>query len=334
MGRRTVLLGAGALAAPAVLAQELPVLRVTHFGGPYNALTSVIAEPFAAARLGRVVYETENSVTALTKLQAQREAPPFDIVMLSRGFTGRVGGAGFLSPLDPARSDLVDGAIAPRNWGAAMLIDGIDIMYDRTKVTTPIESWLDLWRPDLRGLVTMPSASLPVYFVVMQIARALGGDPTQPAAIDAAFAKLREIKPNIRTFYSDPVQGSQMIERGEVAAAIQFAGRIAPVMRGNPNIVRASPREGVVGAPYDLCLVNNGRNREAAIAYIDFCLAEPQQSALAARLLVAPSHRRATVPEAAQNFLVPLDKVWFPDEEFAASRAAEWSRRWQREVQS
>jgi putative spermidine/putrescine transport system substrate-binding protein len=329
-------LGSATWQIPA-LAQDARTIRVTHFGGPYAALKEIVADPFEKAGGGKVQYETENSVSASTKLQAQKDDPPFDVVMLSRGITSRLGSAGLLVPL--AQNDLkntgllVPSSVAPGNYGAAMLIDAIDIMYDKTRVTTPITSWLDLWRPDLKGQVAILAAALPVYTIVMQTARIVAGDDKKDASIDAAFAKLKDLKPNVRTFFSDPVQASQMIERGEVSVAVSYVGRISAVMKANPKIARATPKEGVPGVPYDLCLVNKGKNKDVALRYIDYCLSTPVQSALASRLSITPANKDARVPADQSHLVVPPASIWFPDEVFAASKTADWGRRWQREVQ-
>lgn len=332
-----IALGASGWGA-AAFAQDARTIRVTHFGGPYAALKEIVGDPFEKAGKGKVVYETENSVSASAKLQAQKDDPPFDVVMLSRGITVRNGKSGMLVPL--AKGDLanaaqlVSSAMAPGDFGAAMLIDAIDIMYDKTRVSAPITSWLDLWRPDLKGQIAILAAALPVYTLVMQVARIVAGDDKKDASINAAFEKLKDLKPNVRTFYSDPVQASQMIERGEVAVAVQYVGRISAVMKGNPKIARATPKEGVPGVPYDLCLVARGRNKDVALQYIDTCLAPATQSALAARLSITPAHKDAKVPAESSHLVVPPASIWFPDEDFAASKSADWARRWQREVQA
>lgn len=332
-----IALGATGL-SPFVQAQSPRTIRVTHFGGPYNALKEIVADPFEKTGRGRVTYETENSISATTKLQAQRDDPPFDVMMLSRGITVRNGKAGLLVPIGagelPNGAQLVASGMAPSNWGAAMLMDALDIMYDKSKVSTPITSWLDLWRPDLKGRVAIMSSSLPVYSIVMQMARITSGDDRKDASYEAAFAKLRELKPSVRTFYSDPVQASQMVERGEVVAAVQFAGRISSVTRANPNIVRATPKEGVPAVPYDLCLVAKSKMKDVALQYIDYCLSPAVQSSLAARLAITPAHKDAKVPPESAPLVVPASSLWYPDEEFAADKTAEWARRWQREVQS
>ena len=99
--RREFLALSGAMAATLgtgghAWAQQLATLRATHLGGPYQILRDIIGEPFEAAKLGRVTYDVETSPTAITKMQAQRGDPPFDVVMMSRSFALRALNGGLL----------------------------------------------------------------------------------------------------------------------------------------------------------------------------------------------------------------------------------------------
>jgi putative spermidine/putrescine transport system substrate-binding protein len=321
------------------LAQDPRTIRVTQFGGPFAVIRDLVGKPFEDAGLGRVIYEAEASPSALTKLQAGRDKPPFDVVMFSRAFAIRAGKAGMLTPLTPADvprlGELSPGALVPGGYGVGFMLDSIDIAYDTTKVTPPITSWLDLWRSDLKGRIVMPSAALPIHFIIMQIARSLGGDEKSEKSIEAAFAKLRELKGSVRTFYTDPIQATQMMERGEIPVAVQFGIRTSHIIKAHPHIARATPaREGVPAIPYDLCLTKGGEHPDVAKKYIDFALRQDRQEALARGLLATTVHKSVVVPDDLRKLVVDLTRVWFPDEEYAAAKQRDWSQRWTREVQS
>ncbi|MBI4184606.1 MAG: extracellular solute-binding protein [Proteobacteria bacterium] len=320
-------------------AQDLKTIRVTQFGGPFQVVKTAIGDPFEAARQGRVIYEVENSVSALTKLQAQKGNPPFNIVMFSRAFAIRAGKAGLLTTLTladvPGLGELSPDAMVPGGFGLGIMLDSIDIAYDTRKVSAPITSWLDLGRADLKGQVVMPAAALPIQFIVMQIARSLGGSEKSDKAINDAFAKLKEMKANVRTFYSDPIQATQMIERGDVAVAVQFGIRTSHIIKANPHIARASPeKEGVPGIPYDLCITQGSDNQDVARRYVNFAVRKESQEGLVRDLLATPVHKAVAVPADLKKLVVDLKRVWFPDEEYAAAKQPEWSQRWTREVQS
>ena len=328
---------ASGIFSPTVIAQEPASIRVTHFGGPFQAIEEIVGKPFQAAGAGKVGYEVETSVSAISKLQAQQGSPPFNVVQFSRGFAIRAGKAGLLEPLVPGDienfAELGQGALTPGGFGCMMMLDCVNIIYNGTKISRPIQSWLDLWRPELKESIVIPSASVPIHYVLMQTARSMGGNPTSLADIDAAFKKLRELKPNVRAFYGDPVQASQMIERGEIAIAVQFGIRSSNIMRKNRDIHRAIPdKEGAPAIPYDLCVTKNSANQATAKAYMNVALRRDIQAALTKELLGTPAHM--AVAAESKGIVVDLDKLWFPDEDFASEHSREWGRRWTREIQA
>src|SRR5258708_32290811 len=94
MRRRDVLVGGSRLALGAaalgvtglvgsnhaVIAQET-TLRVTHFGGPYQILSDIIAKPLETAGKTRVIYDVEISPMPIPKLQTQKTDPPFEVTV-------------------------------------------------------------------------------------------------------------------------------------------------------------------------------------------------------------------------------------------------------------
>ncbi|MGH2361875.1 MAG: extracellular solute-binding protein [bacterium] len=320
-------------------AQTLNTIRVTHFGGPYGALKDLIGAPFEQEKLGRVGYETEGSgAVLLGKLQAQRDNPPFNVFMMTRSFAVRAANAGLVSMLSPDEVPMLrevhKDAVLKNGAGVAMIFDSFDLMYDTTKVSAPITSWLDLWRPELKGKVVLPGAALAgtAVFMLLSVARALGGGERD---VEGAFKKLKELKSSVRLFYSDPNQATQLIERGEIVAAAQYSIRIGHIMKGNPAIARATPKEGVIAAPYDLCVTKGSLDQDVAKRYVNFALSPKIQESLAANLLATPTHRSVKVPAAVQRLVMTdASKLWFIDEEYAAAQQKEWADRWVREIQS
>jgi putative spermidine/putrescine transport system substrate-binding protein len=319
-------------------ARAQTALRVTHFGGPYGALKDLVGVPFEQEKLGKVVYETEQPAIILSKLQAQRDNPPWDVVMMVRAVALRAGKAGLFATLQPkdipAMSDVLPQAVLADNLGVAMLLDSVDIMYDSTKVSTPIGSWLDLWRPELKGKIALPAMPLAGYvtLTLLGVARALGGDERH---VEDAFKKIKELKPSVRAFVTDPNQASQLMERSEILAAPQYSARISNVMKANAHVARATPKEGVPAAPYDLCIVKGSANQEVAKRYINFVLSQKIQESIASTILVTPVNRSARITGPAQRLvLADVSKLWFVDEEYVAANQKDWLDRWVREVQS
>ncbi len=321
-----------------VSAQALKTIRVTHFGGPYGALKDLVGVPFEQEKLGKVVYETDQPAIIVSKLQAQREDPPYHVVMMVRSFALRAANAGLLAPIRqadvPALAEVYPQAVLPGGMGVAMLVDNVDLMYDGTKTPAPLTSWLDLWRPELRGKVVLPAMPLGglVTLTILSVARALG---TGERSVDEAFKKFKELKPHVRTFFTDPNQASQLLERGEIAAAPQYGARISNLMKANAQVVRATPKEGIPAAPYDLCIAKGAPDQDVCQRYINFVISRRIQESIAATIFATPVHRQAKVPASAERFVVSdFSKLWFIDEEYVAAHQKEWTDRWVKEIQS
>jgi putative spermidine/putrescine transport system substrate-binding protein len=320
-------------------AQGAPV-RVTHFGGPYQALQAIVADPFAKAGLGKVEYEVETTASALAKIQSGKDNPPFDLVMMSRSTTYRAGRAGLVMPLArsdfPAMAQAIPAVLGPGNYGAGFVLDTLGIMYDKRQVTAPMTSWMDFWRPELRGKIVLPAAavSLSTYFLVC-VAYTLGNGKVDDASIEKAFEKIAELKPHVRTFYSDPIQASQLIERGDIAAAPQLSIRIGNTMRNAPTVARSTPQEGGPLLPFDLSIPVNAANAAGAKKYIDFILGQEAQTGLASQLLATPVRNGVTVPADLQPLMMLDTKlIWPTDEDYIAAKTRDWQTRWTRTIQA
>lgn len=328
-------LGQGFLTTEAFAAGSL---TVTHFGGPYAALADLVAKPFKAAKLGDVAYEQELSTSALGKMQAG--TANYDVVMMSRSPALRASKAGltqsFAKASIPNLKDCIDGVLLGDGQGAAFVMDSFDLMADSKQVSTPLTSWMDLWRPDLAGKIALPAARVQTQsYLLAMVALSMGGDYKDEKAIDEAFKKFAELKPRVRVFYGDPGQASAMIDRGEVAVAPQYSIRISSLMRTNPNIARVTPKEGVGAAPYDLVIPKDTKNLELAKTYINFVLSADIQNALATALLATPVNRNVSLAaDVAPKVMADTSRLKFLDEEYLASKQSDWLVRWEREIQA
>lgn len=344
LNRRELVVGAGAVTASLMSSRfvqaQSSALKVTHFGGPYQVLQDLVGVPFERAGLGRVEYEVETTASAFAKIQSQKASPPFDLVMMSRSITYRGGRAGFVAPFEradiAALSGTVPGTLGPDGFGVGYVLDTFGIMVDKRQVMQPMTSWMDFWRSDLREKIVLPAASLglSIYFLLC-IARTVGNGKVDDASIDDAFKKLIELKPSVRTFYTDPIQASQLVERGDIAAAPQLSIRIANTMRSAPTVGRYTPNEGGPFLPFDLSMPVNAKSPDLAKKYLNYILSKEVQTKLAVGLLATPVATGIEVPAELRPFMMlDTDKVWPIDEDYVATKSRDWTTRWTREVQS
>lgn len=346
--RRQFLLGGVAAAAafnglgfPGSAFAQNVTIRATHFGGPYQVLNEIVGKPFAEATKNRVIYDAEISPTIFPKIQTQINNPPFEVVMFSRAWGLRAMKAGLLqkvSASDFAESkNLIKDVLPEGGWGVSMMMDTMDIMVDTKQVTQPITSWLDLWRPDLKGKIMLPSSTegSTAFAFLSCVIRAVSGSVTDQAGVNEAFARLKALKPNLRGFFSDGTQPNILIERGDVAVVPQYAIRIANTTRKAPHVKKASPKEGMLAVPYDLCIPKNAKNVAAIKEYINFTLTKPVQESVAKTLLATPVRGDVSIPAEVAPLVNSDPKLlWFMDAEYAAQKEREWLDRYTREIQS
>jgi putative spermidine/putrescine transport system substrate-binding protein len=251
----------------------------------------------------------------------------------------RAAKAGLVTPIDTARvpnlKDTINGTLTPGGSGVAVLFDSVDIMVNTDVYKGRITSWMDLWNPDLKGKLILPSSGISTaVYLLISIVRAMGGKEENEKDVDAAFRKLAELKPNVRTFFSEPIQPTQILERGEAGVAPQFGIRIAALAKSSKNIARMSPKEGQVAIGYDWVIAKGAKDPAAAHRFIDMSLAQPQQVRIAETLNGTPSRRNLPLSDAAKAVvLTDISKLIFVDEDFVAAQQRAWLQRWSREVQ-
>lgn len=342
MKRRKLLqLAGGSMAlgmSPFGRAQGAGKLVVTHFGGPYTALDRILGKPFTDAGLGTIVYESELSTSALGKMQAG--VAPFDIAMLARNPALRAGRAGLTLPIKrselPNLKDAIDGTFLGDGIGAAMVMDNIALAVNTKQTSLKIDSWLDLWKPELAGKIALPAARVEMpSTIITMMAKVIGGDYKDDKAIDEVFKRFAALKKNVRVFYTDPAQALTLVERGEVAVAPQFALRVSALLRSNTGVVRVTPKEGVPASLYDLVITKHCKDPALAKRYIDFVLSKESQTALATALLATPVHRGVTLPaDVADKVMSDTSKLVFLDNDYIASKQVEWLTKWERQIQA
>jgi spermidine/putrescine transport system substrate-binding protein len=150
----------------------------------------------------------------------------------------------------------------PFQWGTT------GIAYDRTKVSSPIVSWRDLWRPELAGHLSAPDDSREMLGIGLQV---LGYNlnSVNPQQLAAARDQLKALAPGITSFDNYP---ERHLISGETWAAAIYSGDAALAARGNANIVYVLPQEGG-GLWFDnLAIPAAAPHPELAQRFIDFLL--------------------------------------------------------------
>ncbi len=359
LSRRHVIQGAAALGVAGAIgprfgarAQESDLsgqLVVAVAGGSWEtAFRTHMMEPFQALHPNLdIQLDLAADAERLVKLRAAGgNNPPIDIVLLSTEFMDAAIREDLIDTFTleevPNAGDIYEISATPRwrdgdniysvhqNWGQ------LGITY-RTDLVDPVPAeWLDLWNPEYEGLVGFGpltySAALQFFIATV---RALGRHESDPAAIDAAFAKFEELKPNVVQHPADSGAAQNLLERGEIGLVHLWDGRaFALANSGLPIgfVYTTDPGPVASGAPRGIARGSN--NRAAAIAMLDFIMSPEPQKGFCEEMWYGPSNVNVVLSDEVaakvQYGDEPYSLLFEPDYEVVTEQLGDWQQRWTR----
>jgi spermidine/putrescine transport system substrate-binding protein len=185
-------------------------------------------------------------------------------------------------PYDPNNAHSV-----PISWGTTGLI------YNKKVLTTPPTDWNSLWeqREALSGRITLLD---DVREVMGAALKSLGYsyNSTNPQELEAAYNKLRELKPAIGSFQSfgweDPLIA------GDLALSMTYSILGNALVADNPDLDYVIPSSGTSVWTDTMVIPTSAPNVEAAYTWINFML-EPENSAFAVERLKFATPNQAVV---------------------------------------
>lgn len=338
MGIRKALLATAvgcALAASDAGAQEL---SVAIFGGSFaDNVRTCVAEPFQRATNTRVNFVLGNSVQNAARLRATRGRPDIDVAYMDLQVVVQAKAEGLLDQIDATKitnlPDIYPSAVDPDRRWIGFMYSATAIAYNPRELRNPPQSWADLWSPALRGKLAIGdiSATSGQHFLIAA-ARLNGGSVEN---VEPGFRAIRELRPGVVTLYTQADQVVQLIERGDIAAAVWFADRVGAAARNGVPVAVVFPREGAIGILPTFAVPQGARNKALAEQYMDRALAPDAQRCFAERQYAGPTNRKVELPDELAK-LVPyreaVDRLYFPPPEVVASNLPAWTDRWNREI--
>lgn len=332
MTRRTLLKTSafatlGTLAAPAILSAQSNEL-VIGCAGSHTAWMESIVAPHMKDTIGAdIIFEGTKSSVNLEKMSSNKDAPYLSVVQMDDPVMIQAVEADLLSPITPDAvpnmTDLRPDATHMDGMWCNYVQPWAGIAYNTDKADG-VPSWTALWDPANAGQVVIPSLQNTEGMWTLMSAAMLGsGLPFAEAQyeIDAAFAKLEELKPNLLTVYTTMSQAFNLLEQSEISMlAGNFSSYTLPRKAQGVPVDLAAPAEGIFAMPSGICLVKGGPNPELAQAYVNEMLGPVMQAAVADFASSVPANTTVTagavVPEG-----VP---IYAPDWSFVAANRAAW----------
>jgi putative spermidine/putrescine transport system substrate-binding protein len=287
-------------------------LTISWWGYNGEKLDANIIQPFKAKCGCDVVFETGNNSDRLNKLKA-RGGSGVDVIFLTDSFSQAGIDDGLFQKIDRAKipniAKIYDLARAPQgDYGPAYTIGRVGLVYDSAKAK-PLTGWNDLWRPDLKGQVTLSGITTTAGpLEVLQAGKHAGADPYADA--DAAFSAIEALKPNVVKNYNTGSELVNLFSTGEVSVGIAQDFTFATLKKAVPTVVWAELKDGDIATLNTVNIPKGAANVALAHDFIDFLLSTEVQRREAEHGDDAPVNTEVKLtPEQVGAFTYGADKV-------------------------
>jgi putative spermidine/putrescine transport system substrate-binding protein len=142
--------------------------------------------------------------------------------------------------------------------------------------------------------------------------------------IDAAFDKLKALKPNVINVYSVMSQAFNLLEQGEISMlAGNFSSYTLPRKAAGAPVNLAAPKEGIFAMPSGICLVKGGPNPALAQAYVNEMLGAELQGKIAEFSSSLPANTQVKASASTPTGV----EIFSPDWAFVAKNRKDWITR-------
>jgi len=253
-------------------------LRIMINGGFYEEVARrVVIEPFERDTGARVEVVPASAAQMLTRLRAERGSPSVDLVVIDQ----LVGSGAIKEELFerveagniPNVRDLTDEAVDANGYGPVVHSHSLSIGVNRARLDVdPPRSWADLWHPRFKGKVVPGAIDLTPGVLFLLEANVLNGGTY--ANVDAGFAALHRLKPNIRKYYHNLGEVRPLLGNENVVVAVSTNVTEGEADKGIP-IESVFPEEGSLASPAVAQVVRGTRVKDLAERFIDRYL-DPQ----------------------------------------------------------
>lgn len=291
---------AALLFAGASVASAQSLTAVSNGGIVQEAAREFFYQPFAEAEGVTVHEDSWSQEYARLRSQADTGNIQWDVVEITYNNLALGCEEGVLERID--WEDYIDveafdavGGVHP--CGIPIMLVANGIAYDVDEMgDNPPQDWNDFWDletwPGNRALLDRPTV-----LTYALIADGVDVDDiisvlNTPEGVERAFAKLDEIKDNIRWWRSGG-EPMEMLVTGEVVMAQAWTGRIAATNRDSGTNIGASFEGGIVGGNQYMAIMAGSQNRDLAIRFLQHVASAEAQAKYNERLAYIPGNIHA-----------------------------------------
>jgi putative spermidine/putrescine transport system substrate-binding protein len=265
-------MGALLLAGTATPAAAQDKLVISIWGGSWRDLVAqTAAKKFTADTGAQVEFITGGTIDRLNKAKLAKGNPESDLTFTTSHVGWLYANDGLYQKLDlskvPNAKNLVEQAkISPFHIGTWAYVYTIGFRPDLMKGMT-FDSWADLWRPEVKGKLAAPDFD-PSHIITVA-AMLSGGDA---ATWEKGQAKLKELKPNFKAFYTNDANSQQLLANGETPVQVVLSMNAHHMIGEGVPIQLVVPKEGAVLGIDTVAIMEGSKKTDLAYRFINTML--------------------------------------------------------------
>ena len=143
----------------------------------------------------------------------------------------------------------------------------VGILYNKTMVDEPVDSWSILWNEKYADSILMQSSVRDAFMVALKL-NGYSMNSTDTAELEAARDTLIEQKPLVQAYVVDQVRDKMI--GGEAALGVIYSGEAIYTQRENPDLEYVIPKEGTNVWIDSWVIPKTAQNVENAEKFINF----------------------------------------------------------------
>jgi spermidine/putrescine-binding protein len=214
----------------------------------------------------------------------------YDLISASGDITQRLYKAGLVQAIDPSKLQNYSTVFDSFQGGKWNTFDGKPygvtfawgpnvLLYNTEKVKSAPQSWEVLFDPKYAGKISLPDNPMTIADVALWLGK---DDPYNLTDADLADvkAKLLELRPNVRKFWTTAGELANLFQSGEIVLAHAWPLTYTQLKSEGFPISSVTPKGKLTGWTDSWMISKNSRNSDAAYQWVDFILSEEGQKGI------------------------------------------------------
>lgn len=313
------------------------------YGGSTEALfKQKIIPAYEKSTGNRVIFVPGGSTDTLAKLQAEKNNPQYDVVLLDDGPMEQAIQYGFCADIEsaPIYNDLYPMAKVAGGKALYLGVAASGLFYNEETFKkagwAAPTSWADLADKKYKGkLIVPPISSTYGLHTLLAFAELKGGGVNN---IDPGFnAVIKTVAPNVLAWEPSPGKTTELFQTGEAVLGVWASGRTKALSDTGLPVKFVYPKEGAFALFTALCPVAKKQPKPGTQKFIQFMYTPEVQALFAEFQAWGPMNSKVKLDEKVAK-QVPygpeqIGKLKLVDYKSVNVKRAEWTNRWNRTVE-